>query len=163
MNVTIQDLLDELLSQKSLGHWPPAVRPRALHSFADLSGVQPQELERLKQSDVVADKLRLLGVYYRQQAYSSICRFFRHKPDRLGDEGKLLLVLAFLQLDRDKPDRLERHVAPLLKELVASDPSEFAPLYEWFQDLIQERPMSSLFYTRSSACPRVTTDRGTIP
>jgi hypothetical protein len=152
MNVTIQELVGRLTSQEPIDDWPPEVPPRPLRSFADLPDIPPQELERLNQPDEVADPLRLLGAAYQNEEYRHVRHFFRNNPDQLGDEGKLLSVLAYLQLSRDKPNMLERYAAPLVKELVASEPSEFAPLYEWFQNFVQERPMPQAFQARSSGC-----------
>lgn len=152
MSVTIQELVDRLTSQEPMDDWPPEVPPRPLRSFADLPDIPSQELERLSQLDEVADPLRLLGEGYQNGEYKPIRMFFRDNPDQLGNEGTLLLVLAYLQLFRDKLDMLERHAAPLVKELVASEPSEFVPLYEWFQNFVQERSMPQAFYARSSGC-----------
>ena len=152
MNVTIQNLVDTLTRQERMDDWPPEEPPRPLRSFADLPDIPPQELERLSQPDEIADPLRLLGAAYQNKEYKPIRTFFRDNPDQLGNEGKLLFVLAYLQLFRDKPDMLERYAAPLVKQLVASEPSEFAPLYEWFQNFVQERPMPQAFQARSSGC-----------
>lgn len=154
MNVTIQDLVDRLTSQEPIDDWPPEVPPRPLRSFADLPDIPPQKLERLSQSDEIADQLRELGARYRNGEYNLIRIFFKGNPDRLADKGKLLRLLAYLQLFRDKPNKLERYATPLVRELVASEPSEFALLYEWFQNFIQERPMPPMFYARSSGYRR---------
>ena len=152
MDLTIREFIDKVNRQETITGWPPEAPPRPLRSFADLPDIPPQELERLNQPDEIADSLRLLGAAYQNEEYRHIRHFFRNNPDQLGDKRKLLLVLAYLQLFRDKLDMLERYAAPLVKELVASEPSEFALLYEWFQNLIQERPMPQAFYARSSGC-----------
>ena len=146
MNVTIQRLVDILTQQEPIADWPPEVSVRSLLSFSDLPDVPPHEVERLSQSDEPADQLRLLGVCYQNREYTLIRHFLKDNPDRLGYEGKLLLVLAYLQTFRNQPAKLEKWANSLVKELVASEPSEFANLYEWFQNFIQERPMPPAFY-----------------
>ncbi len=148
MQGTIQQIVNALTQRKSIDGWPPEVPPRSLSLFSDLVDILPQDIERLIQSDTPDDQLRALGALYQSGEYQRIRAFFKSNPDRLGNEGKLLLVLTYLQLFRDKFDRLERFTAPMIKELTDSEPSEFSSLHEWFQNLIQERPMPPTFYAR---------------
>jgi hypothetical protein len=155
MNVTIQKLIGTLARQERIDDWPPAEQPRQLRSFFDLPDIAHEEAERLSRSSEQADQLRELGARYRNREYNRVRNFFKDKPDQLGNEGKLLSLLAYLQIFRDNPSvltRLEQYAAPLVRELVASEPSEFGALYEWFQNFIHGRPMPSAFCVRSSGC-----------
>jgi len=145
MNITIQQLVGMLTQQEHIPGWAPKASQRPLRSFSDLPTVAPQEIERLSRSDKASDQLRALGAWYASKEYSKIRALFKRNPDRLGNEGKLLLVLAYLQISRTQSEILERYAAPLVKEL-ANEPSEFGNLYEWFQNFIQERPMPPAFY-----------------
>ena len=150
MNMTIQQLVDMLTQQEPIADWPPETSVRSLLSFSGWPDVPPHEVERLSQalslSDEPADQLRLLGVCYQNGEYTLIRHFLKDNPDQLGYKGKLLLALAYLQIFRDQPAKLERWATPLVKELVADKPSEFANLYEWFQNFIQGRSMPPAFY-----------------
>jgi len=150
MNVIIQEIVNKLAAQEPIDGWPPEASVCPLLSFSDWPDIPPHEIERLSQSlsqlDEPADQLRLLGVCYQNGKYTLIHHFLKDNPDQLGYKGKLLLVLAYLQTFRDQPDKLEGWANSLVKELVASEPSEFANLYEWFQNFIQERPMPPAFY-----------------
>jgi len=155
MSVTIEELIDRLNAQETIEDWPAAEQPRPLRSFSDLPDIAHEEPERLSRSGEQADRLRELGAHYRNREYNRVRNFFKENPDQLGNEGKLLSLLAYLQTFRDNPSiltRLEQYAAPLVRELVASEPSEFGALYEWFQNFILERPMPSAFYARSAGC-----------
>jgi len=152
MRVTLQELIDTLERRKPIAGWPPEIPPRALRSFLDIPDLSMQEAEELSQSDSPADQLRALGAWYRHEEYKRIRTFFKGREDKLGNEGMLLLVLAYLRLLGDKPERLSTHAMPVVKTLVTEEPSEFGSLYEWFQNFILERPMPQRFYDQSAGC-----------
>jgi len=152
MRVTVQELVDTLERQESINGWPPEMPPRALRSLADLPDLSLEEAEELSQSDNPADQLRALGAWYRHEEYKRIRTFCKGREDRLGNEGMLLLVLAYLKLLGDKPELLSTYAMPLVKTLVTEEPSEFGSLYEWFQNFVLERSMPERFYDQSADC-----------
>ncbi|MBN1922802.1 MAG: hypothetical protein JW892_16250 [Anaerolineae bacterium] len=152
----VRDLCALIERHRPLPEHDSAVRPRELCTFADAEFLD-RSSEEAKASLAVPDlekRLLALGVLYRLGEYKPIRDFFGDDPDRLGNRGKLLLVLAYLRLFDGKHTSLSRFVLPIVKDLLSTEPSEFGTLYDWLLDYVQERPMSPRFYEKSIGCER---------
>ncbi|HOT90964.1 MAG TPA: hypothetical protein PLJ78_10980 [Anaerolineae bacterium] len=148
---TVADILQK---QQLLLEWSPTARPRELRTFADFPDLSPEDIEAALASDDQGQQLRAIGTLYKAGDYKRVRDFFKKDAGRLGNSGKLILVLAYLQLFAENRISLDRYALPLLKELLTQEPSEFGSLYDWVQDYIQERPMPQQFYEQSQECQR---------
>lgn len=149
---TIRNLIRQVAQQEPLLEWSSTIRPRDLRSFADFPDISPEDIEKALASDAPEQQLRAIGALYKAGENKRIHDFFEKDTERLGNPGKLLLALAYLQRFAQNRISLDRLAMPLLKELLAQEPSEFGSLYDWIQDYIQERPLPQQFYEQSQGC-----------
>lgn len=151
---TIRALTASLRLQQVLPEWSSTPNARELRSFADFPDLSPEDIEAALVSDDQGQQLRAIGTLYKAGDYKRVRDFFKKDAGRLGNPGKLLLTLAYLQLFAENRISLDRYALPLLKELLAQEPSEFGSLYDWGQDYFQERPLPQQFYEQSQGCQR---------
>lgn len=148
MDISIQSLWKTLETQGSITGWPPTVSRRPLQSFDSVPSLE-SDTEPTPEADAAASKLGKLSRLYQSKDFKKIVDQLRRKPpDRATYQERLFLLLAYLQIHKDKEENLEQFALKLAQGLAQSEPSEFGELYEWLQNWLRGYNMPRQFHDR---------------
>jgi hypothetical protein len=149
MHLETHELLEKLKRRERVEDWSPEEYLRPLRSFENLSLPSTEEQTRLLRSKNPQDQLGALAARYQSKELQSIRRFFSRDRERLGNKGKLLLLLAYLELFRGQSEQLFKYALPLADELARDESSGFGTLRDWLKIFLQGRDLPPEFHQRA--------------